>query len=197
MTSIGATGHRFLSETGSIIRGIDTALNKIREAFPGPFELYTSLAEGADRLVTSRALLILQTRLVVPLPLPLASYLVDFSPDSQVELTTLLQQADEVVELPLRAKRASAYEAAGLYMLDHVDVLIAVWDGQAARGRGGTGQIVAEARQRGMPVAWVLSNIFEPGILESIPFDLEPSYVRYERFPKQYRTSPTSTHIKR
>jgi hypothetical protein len=37
-------------------------------------------------------------------------------------------------------------------MLQASDVLLALWDGQAARGRGGTAQVVAEARELGLPV---------------------------------------------
>jgi len=37
-------------------------------------------------------------------------------------------------------------------MLAHADRLFAVWDGQPARGYGGTADVVAEARQRGVPV---------------------------------------------
>ncbi|WP_198036875.1 hypothetical protein [Nocardia sp. BMG51109] len=37
-------------------------------------------------------------------------------------------------------------------MLDDADELFAVWDGKPARGYGGTADVVAVARQRGMPV---------------------------------------------
>ena len=37
-------------------------------------------------------------------------------------------------------------------MLARADRLFAVWDGKPARGYGGTADVVAEARQRGVPV---------------------------------------------
>jgi len=37
-------------------------------------------------------------------------------------------------------------------MLDQADRLFAVWDGKPARAYGGTADVVAEARKRGMPV---------------------------------------------
>ena len=40
-------------------------------------------------------------------------------------------------------------------MLDQVDVLLAVWDGDAGRGRGGTARVVAEAIARHIPVVHV------------------------------------------
>ncbi|NJP95187.1 hypothetical protein HCN51_38110 [Nonomuraea sp. FMUSA5-5] len=42
--------------------------------------------------------------------------------------------------------------AAGARMLDDADVLFAVWDGQPARGYGGTADVVAEARRQGVSV---------------------------------------------
>ena len=41
---------------------------------------------------------------------------------------------------------------AGRLMLDKADELYAVWGGKPARGYGGTGDVVAEARARGLPV---------------------------------------------
>jgi hypothetical protein len=49
-------------------------------------------------------------------------------------------------------ERVAAYERAGMAMLDAVDMLIAVWDGKPSRGRGGTSEIVAAARSRGLDV---------------------------------------------
>ncbi len=37
-------------------------------------------------------------------------------------------------------------------MLDRADELWAVWDGEPARGPGGTADVVAHARGRGVPV---------------------------------------------
>jgi hypothetical protein len=37
-----------------------------------------------------------------------------------------------------KSRREAAYEAAGRYVVDHCDLLIAVWDRKPAQGRGGT-----------------------------------------------------------
>ena len=37
----------------------------------------------------------------------------------------------------------------------HSDLLIAVWDGQVPRGRGGTGEVVELAMTRGVPIVHV------------------------------------------
>lgn len=178
MTSIGVSGHRWFGSPAVVTQGIDQALAAIGACFPRPFTLYSSLADGADRLVARRASLILGSRLVAPLPMPQADYRQDFSPKSQTEFNTLLQQAAEVIELPGLTPRSAAYEAAGRYMLARSDVLLVVWDGQPARGQGGTGQLVAEARERGLPVAWVLA--------QNRHFSLkgEPGRLMLERFPE-------------
>ena len=178
MTAFGVSGHRSIGNPDAVMRGIDLALDAIRAAFTQPFVCVSSLADGADRLVAQRTRLILDARLVVPLPMPRADYLQDFSKRSQKEFTTLLQQADEIIELPLLTPRAAAYEAAGRYMLARIDVLLVVWDGQPARGQGGTGQMVAEARQLGLPLAWVLA--------QDRHFSLtgKPGRLMLERFPK-------------
>ena len=51
--------------------------------------------------------------------------------------------------------REAAYAAAGLAVLDRCDLLIALWDGMPARGPGGTGDQVAEARARALPLVWI------------------------------------------
>jgi hypothetical protein len=45
-----------------------------------------------------------------------------------------------------------SYERANRAILDRSDVLIAVWDGDPARGRGGTGDVVHDALERSLPV---------------------------------------------
>jgi hypothetical protein len=156
MTSVGITGHRSLNDVGAITQEIDAALIQIRETCPAPFIVFSALAEGADRLVVRRAFDLLGASLKVILPLNQADYTADFpEDDSLAEFLELLTLAVEVVELPPTPTRNSAYEAAGRYILKHVDLLIAVWDGQQPRGRGGTGQIVVEAQQSQLPVVWI------------------------------------------
>jgi polyphosphate kinase 2 (PPK2 family) len=56
------------------------------------------------------------------------------------------------VKLPPAPTHEDAYLAAGRWIVDHADRLVAVWDGRPARGRGGTAEVVAYARHRGVPV---------------------------------------------
>ena len=56
---------------------------------------------------------------------------------------------------PIDGATAATFESAGLTMLAQSDILVAVWDGKPADGRGGTGQIVEEAARRGAPIVVV------------------------------------------
>ena len=157
MVAIGVSGHRNLPDLDIVSNAVDEALHEILAAFGDNSLLVISpLAEGADRVVAWRAMANYSVRLVVPLPLELSEYMLDFkSISSKAEFITLLEQADQVFELPSEDTREACYLAAGMYVLDLSDVLIAVWDGAPARGMGGTAEIVTEARKRGMPLAWV------------------------------------------
>ena len=116
----------------------------------------SSLAEGADRLVTELVLGTPESRLEVALPVPAQDYRQDFSdPDSRKQFDELLGQASEKWTVPVSANRDEAYERAGYYVVDRSDVVIALWDGKPARGRGGTGAIVGYARERQVPLVWV------------------------------------------
>ncbi len=156
MTRVGVTGHRRLVSADACERAIDRVLKRIASAFPGPLTLVSPLAEGADQLVVQRAFALGHRRLIVPLPLPKEDYLRDFrSAAGQAEFQRLLALADEVVVVDQAVDAVRAYHDVGRWVLDHADVLIAVWDGRPARGEAGTGRIVEEARRRELPMAWV------------------------------------------
>lgn len=138
-----------------VTAGIDAAL----DAIAPPFVLVSSLAEGADRLVVWRGLQRQDVELEAALPLPPDEYMRDFSADSAVEFRALLARARATVVVGCGGRRGAtredAYLAAGLYLVDTCSSLIALWDGAASRGRGGTAEIVAAAESRGLPVTVV------------------------------------------
>ena len=69
---------------------------------------------------------------------------------------SLLQRAASVFELDGNpADRPRAYETAGLIMLANIDLLITIWDGNAAAGVGGTAQIISRAVSNGIPIIWI------------------------------------------
>ena len=182
MVAIGVTGHRILTELDKVNAGVDEALRRVEQVFPGqPLTVISSLAEGADRLVVHQVLARPKACLVVPLPLSKSDYLADFgSAASKEEFLNLLDQADEVIELPSAPTRNEAYEEAGNYVLDHCDVLITIWDGYGAQGQGGTGAIVAKARQRSLPIAWIHAGNRKPGTQEPTSLGTDQGKVTFE-----------------
>jgi len=150
---IGVTGHRRLENEEALAQQVRLVLEHLRELVPST--LYTPvlltvvspLAEGADRLVAREVLNIEGANLEAPLPLPRDEYMKDFeTTESRSEFNEYLSQASEVTELDPAATREEAYERVGHYVVNHCDLLIAIWDGQESRGQGGTAEIVAYAR---------------------------------------------------
>lgn len=182
---IGVTGHRILMELPKLEAGIATALHRIEMAFTGQaLTLLSPLAEGADRLVARQVLARPGAGVIAILPLEKADYLTDFEhPESRREFLEYVAQAQEVVHLPPAPSREESYKAAGRYVLDHSEVLLAVWDGREAQGEGGTGGVVAAARQRKMPLAWVHAGNRKPGTEEPTTLGEAQGCVTFENFP--------------
>jgi len=137
--------------------------------------LVSTLADGADT-IAAEAALDLGYALDVPLPFALTDYEKDFSSDAVdgheplQDFRTLVGKARSVLQLPGQRrteadtkqqgnlKESRAYEAAGLTVLSQADILLAVWDGQRSRGRGGTAEMVAEAARQRIPIIHIDAN---------------------------------------
>ena len=179
--NVGVTGHRFLADPETVAAGVDEALTRIAEAYPGrPPRIVSALAEGGDRLVVDRALRLPGARLTAVLPMPRCDYLADFTAvGSKEEFVRMIGLADEIVELPEGTDRQDAYAAAGDEILGRADVLVVIWDGQDAEGRGGTGEVVTKARAGARPIAWVHANRC-PGTAEPTALKEGHGRVTYE-----------------
>ena len=162
---VGVTGHRSLPGEAALVDQVRYALDRATVAAPGrgpastAITILSPLAEGADRLVARIALDERQARLEAVLPLAPADYCADFATaQSRQEFEALLARAAKVVALPPVVTREAAYEQAGRYIVEHADVLIALWDGEPARGQGGTADTVGLARERGLPLLWIVTR---------------------------------------
>jgi hypothetical protein len=116
----------------------------------------TPLAEGADRIAASVALDRGWT-IEALLPFMVPDYETTFSDQgTTVTFRRLLARATQRTELPGSLKRRNqAYLDVGLATLERADVLLAIWDGAPAAGRGGTSEIVTQAVAQRIPVVWV------------------------------------------
>lgn len=178
---VGVTGHRHFDDPERVAAAVRDALGLVRERFAevgdvGPagaaqaatrLEAVSPLAEGADRIVAHAVLEETGTTLTVPLPFPAADYALDFSaPRSKAEFDELLARATRVEVIPPALTRDESLEQAGRWVVEHSDVLLALWDGAPSRGRGGTAEIVAYARDRGLPVYWIHTDDGAPAVEE-------------------------------
>ncbi len=87
------------------------------------------------------------------MPFAWDEYCADFQPASLSKIGQLLASASSSFELPGRRDEGPrAYERANDIILENIDLLIAVWDGERARGRAGTGDMVQRAATGGLPI---------------------------------------------
>ncbi|MFC5718688.1 hypothetical protein ACFP1Z_00650 [Streptomyces gamaensis] len=149
MTAIAVTGHMDL--TDSTVELVWSALRElIRQHADGQLVGISCLARGADSLFAD---LILEAsgRLVVLLPS--SDYRqAKVKPDHAPLFDRLVEAAAEVVLMPYETANREAYEAANQALLKRAERVVAVWDGRPSSGRGGTADVVAQARVAGLPV---------------------------------------------
>jgi hypothetical protein len=185
--SVGVTGHRpnklsraAVSRLDRQLRDMMTTIDRaVRARNPGqPVRLISGFAEGVDQMAVAAAPA--DWIVAAILPFPRAEYLKDFEQsaagdgrDVRGDLLASLARAATVTELPTPrgSPREQGYLAAGRAMLGQIDLLIAVWDGEAAK-TGGTGQIVREACDAGTPVIWLATETErEPVVIEHFAGD--------------------------
>jgi len=155
--SIGVTGHRDLleAETPGLESQVRAFFQSLAKRFPRlELQLLCPMAEGGDQLA-ARIALELGIGLVAVLPMARDEYEQDFrSPASLQEFRDLLASARQVICLPGApgsetvdfggsvASRDRQYAQAGLFISDHCQILLAIWDGKTHEAVGGTAQVV-------------------------------------------------------
>ncbi|GGT41126.1 hypothetical protein [Streptomyces purpureus] len=148
MKRIGVTGHRDIPVAA--YAHVRAALLTALGGHQGSLEALSSLAAGADQLFADLAL---ECGAELTVVIPSGDYERGFTgPGELARFQLLRERATREIQLPFPCSTDEAYYAAGTYIADHCDRLLAVWDGHPARGLGGTGDIVHYARERGTPV---------------------------------------------
>jgi hypothetical protein len=159
--SVGITGHRVdalpagtLASLAGQLEAIFALLERTalallereRDCFtpdPPRLRLVSPLADGADQIAAQVAL-DLGWELQAVLPFDRQYYRSTLANDEAREtFDTLLKRSNCVLELPgEQGDQPEGYAMAGRATVAHCDLLIALWDGLKARGRGGTGEVV-------------------------------------------------------
>ncbi|HLZ07149.1 MAG TPA: RyR domain-containing protein, partial [Chloroflexota bacterium] len=164
--AVGVSGHRTLADTEKLVAGVREAIVRIQSAYGHlPLTAVSMLAEGADRLAVEEILRIDGSQHVAILPFSRAEFAQEFGPagsPSRLHFDALLERASEVVELAQSRTIEDGFLRAGHSIVDRCDVLVAIWDGAEAQGRGGTAQVVAYARQQGKPIVVVRAGNRHP-----------------------------------
>ena len=118
------------------------------EKIEPPLVGVTSLAVGADQLL---ARLVLERGGRIHAVVPFADIERSFSMKDVRAYRELVKRATvEVLETP--GTDDDAYLTAGQRVVELSDILLAVWNGKPAKGKGGTADIVAYAMRRGLPL---------------------------------------------
>ena len=154
MRRIAISGHRGLAGETSLLveKAIRTALDEAGPDVTG----ISCLADGADQIF-ARAVTDLGGSLEAIIPA--GRYRDTLPAGAHSEFDRLLALAASACCLLYTKPTPESYMAAGALMVDTADVLYAVWDGQPARGPGGTADVVAYAHASGIPV----NVIWPPG----------------------------------
>jgi len=154
---IGITGHQSLLNPELLRNALHSVLTNIESQFvEEQFEFYSPLAPGADSLAAWVAIQ-LNIPLVVLLPYDEREYLDSFTAEHRCKFEQLAQQAQGIIHLPQQEGK-NRYEGIEDYLVEHMDYLIAVWDGEKAHGPGGTGEVVERFLRTGKPCAWVYAE---------------------------------------
>lgn len=145
---IAVSGHRGLpGPTADLVeKAIRVALEETGSAVTG----ISCMADGADQIF-ARAVTDLGGSLEAIIPA--APYRDGLPADSRTEYDRLLAMASGVCRLPFDEPTPESFMVASELMIDTADELYAVWDGEPARGYGGTADVVAYARGCGKPVS--------------------------------------------
>ena len=202
--AIGVTGHRkevlapssllnvherLKTVLATIAEKASAAYGENRQFYsPDPPRLLfvSPLADGADQMAAEVALeLGFELHAVLPFDRDRYRAAMADAP-SRARFDALLSRATCTLELPGTGDRdLDGYVMAGRATIAHSDLILAVWDGLPPRGRGGTGEVVHLAHERGTPIVHILSNsngettvrwtAFEPNIITSVD---DPSNIR-------------------
>jgi SMODS and SLOG-associating 2TM effector domain 1 len=148
---VGFTGHRHLDDPAGAARAIRGALESLRTEVPGEWIALSSIARGGDQLFVQQARSMGLSWHAI-LPLSHAEFAADFTPAEWTEAEKTLATADHLKVINQNGDRKDSYLDCGIETVIGSDVLIAFWDGDSARGKGGTADVVEYAKSTGKPV---------------------------------------------
>lgn len=142
---VGFTGHRRVENEKKITQVLHEVIASIHRDISGDIIVRSSIASGGDTLF-AEACLASNLKWIALLPFPEAEFKKDFNEADWKRAKALLDRAERIETLSVAAERPGGYLHCGLATVDGADLMVALWDGKAPRGPGGTAQIVEHAR---------------------------------------------------
>jgi 8-oxo-dGTP pyrophosphatase MutT (NUDIX family) len=119
--------------------------------------IYAALAPGADQLFIKTAL---ELNIAVEAVIPCTQYEEIFtSAEALSEYRHVLAHCRKIHRLPAQTCSDEAYLEAGHWIVHHSDLLILVWNGYPAGGRGGTADVASYARALRRPFIHVHTRL--------------------------------------
>jgi hypothetical protein len=148
---VGFTGHRRVRNEEKIAKVLQEVIASVQRDVGGELIGRSSIASGGDTLF-AEACLAANLKWIAQLPFPEIEFKKDFSGPDWTRARAVLDRAEQVEISSETAERPRSYLDCGLATVDGADLMIAVWDGKASRGTGGTAQIVEHARHTLKPL---------------------------------------------
>jgi hypothetical protein len=150
---IGFTGHQKINHPerwGWVREQFERVL---RESAAAGDRAMSSLAAGGDQEFSEAAI---AAGLGIEVVVPCAGYEATFKEAATLaRYQVLLSRAARVIQLDYPAPSEDAFLAAGKRVADLSGMVVALWNGKAVAGTGGTGEMVAYARELCRPVVHI------------------------------------------
>lgn len=148
---IGFTGHRRLPDEAASRAVLHEFLRAYKASTPAIVYGVSSAAAGGD-LLFAESCLELGIPLRILLPMPAEEFRDDFDPEGWSRAQGVMVRAISVEVTGEGGDRPERYYECGIRTVQQSRLLVALWDGEDARGRGGTAEIVDFADKVGRPV---------------------------------------------
>jgi hypothetical protein len=161
--NIGITGHQRL-DNDSIWAWVEEAMRKELSQYSTSLLGVSSLAMGADQLF---ARIVLELGGAVHAIIPYAGIERSFSSSEDLQRYRTLVADATIETLDTPGSDQDAYLAAGFRVVDLSSLLIAVWDGLPAKGKGGTADVVDYASSKRIPIVHI--NPIDSSIVRVLP----------------------------
>ena len=182
---VGASGHQQLGDDATIsfvsqqLRELLIRYRQEAHQRGQDIVVCSALALGADQLFIRMAF---EFAIPVEAIIPCDKYEEIFSTsEDRVEYQRLLKSCKCVHQLSYHECSEEAYLAAGQWVVDHSDLVILMWNGYPAAGKGGTADVASYAGSLGRPFVHIHTRLLIVKEYGNISSDAKVSHIAAKR----------------